>query len=381
MNKNFKGLFLLDNDTTYLNHGSFGACPSKIMDEYFKLQLELERQPIDFLANNITTTLKKSRESLSKYIDCPREDVVFFPNPSTAINMVAKSLTLRKNDEVLTTTHEYGALVKMWRFICDKASANYIEFSPCFPLDSKSNFLELFLNNITDRTKIIFISHITSATGLKFPIKEICDEARKRGIVSIIDGAHAPGHIDLSIRDINPDIYVGACHKWMMSPKGSSFLYASKKMQNFLKPLVISWGWDSEIISDSQFIDHHEWQGTNDISQYLIVPYVIDFLNENNWKEVSNECKKLNLESRLRLLDLFDKKPFCDNSLEWLGQMSSIQIPNCNVKDLYNYLKSKKIEVPIIEWENMKILRISIQAYNNEEDINRLIKYLKLYFN
>ena len=381
MNKNFKDLFLLDNDTTYLNHGSFGACPRKIMDEYFKLQLELENQPIDFLANNITTTLKTSRESLSKYIDCSREDVVFFPNPSTAINMVAKSLTLRKNDEVLTTTHEYGALVKMWRFICDKASANYIEHSPFLPLDSKSNFLELFLNNITDRTKIIFISHITSATGLKFPIKEICNEARKRGIVSIIDGAHAPGHIDLSIRDINPDIYVGACHKWMMSPKGASFLYASKKMQNCLKPLVISWGWDSEIISDSQFIDHHEWQGTNDISQYLIIPYVIDFLNENKWKEVSNDCKKLNLESRLRLLDLFDKKPFCNNSLEWLGQMSSIQIPNCNVEDLYDYLKSKKIEVPIIEWEHRKILRISIQAYNNEEDIDRLIKYLKLYFN
>ena len=269
----------------------------------------------------------------------------------------------------------------MWRFICDKSSANYIEYRPFLPLDSKSNFLELFLNNITDRTKIIFISHITSATGLKFPIKEICNEARKRGIVSIIDGAHAPGHIDLSIRDINPDIYVGACHKWMMSPKGASFLYASKKMQNCLKPLVISWGWDSEIISDSQFIDHHEWQGTNDISQYLIIPYVINFLNENKWKEVSNDCKKLNLESRLRLLDLFDKKPFCNNSLEWLGQMSSIQIPNCNVKDLYDYLKSKKIEVPIIEWEHRKILRISIQAYNNEEDINRLIKYLKLYFN
>ena len=147
--------------------------------------------------------------------------------------MVAKSLTLSYNDEVLTTTHEYGALVKMWRFICNKASANYIEYRPYLPLDSKSNFLELFLNNITDRTKIIFISHITSATGLKFPIKEICDEARKRGIISIIDGAHAPGHIDLSIRDIKPDIYVGACHKWMMSPKGASFLYASKRCKNF----------------------------------------------------------------------------------------------------------------------------------------------------
>tara|TARA_Y100000768_G_scaffold333186_1_gene273142 strand:- start:710 stop:1855 length:1146 start_codon:yes stop_codon:yes gene_type:complete len=380
MNKNLKDLFLLDKNITYLNHGSFGACPKIIMDQYFKLQLELEREPIDFLANEITKQLKKSRVALSKYVDCPGEDVVFFPNPSTAINMVAKSLILSKNDEVLTTTHEYGALVKMWRFICDKSSANYIEYRPYLPIDSKSIFLESFFNKITDRTKIIFISHITSATGLKFPIKEICDQARKRGIISIIDGAHAPAHIDLSIRDIKPDIYVGACHKWMMSPKGASFLYASKNMQKLLKPLVISWGWDSEVVGDSHFIDYHEWQGTNDISQYLIIPYVIDFLNENKWKEVSNECKKLNLESRLRLLDLFDKKPFCDNSLEWLGQMSSIQIPDCNVKDLYNYLKSKKIEVPIIEWENMKILRISIQAYNNEEDINRLIKYLKLYF-
>ncbi len=381
MNKNLKDLFLLDKDITYLNHGSFGACPKIIMDEYFNLQLELEREPIDFLANNITRRLKRSRVALSKYIDCPSEDVVFFPNPSTAINMVAKSFPLSYNDEVLTTTHEYGALVKMWRFICNKRSANYIEYRPYLPIDSKSIFLESFFNKITDRTKIIFISHITSATGLKFPVKEICDEARKRGIISIIDGAHAPAHIDLSITDIEPDIYVGACHKWMMSPKGASFLYASKKMQKLLKPLVISWGWDSEIVGDSHFIDHHEWQGTNDISQYLIIPYVIDFLNENEWKEVSGSCKKLNLESRLRLLDLFDKKPFCTNSLEWLGQMSSIQIPDCNVKDLYNYLKSKKIEVPIIEWENMKILRISIQAYNNEQDINRLMKYLKLYFN
>ena len=381
MNKNLKNLFLLDKDITYLNHGSFGACPKIIMDEYFNLQLELEREPIDFLANNITRHLKKSRVALSKYIDCPSEDVVFFPNPSTAINMVAKSFPLSNNDEVLTTTHEYGALVKMWRFICNKRSANYIEYRPYLPLDSKLNFLEMFFNKITDKTKIIFISHITSSTGLKFPIKEICDEARKRGIISIIDGAHAPAHIDLSIRDIKPDIYVGACHKWMMSPKGASFLYASKKMQKLLKPLVISWGWDSEIVSDSHFIDHHEWQGTNDISQYLIIPYVIDFLNKNKWKEVSSNCKKLNLESRLRLLDLFDKKPFCANSLDWLGQMSSIQIPDCNIKDLYKYLKSKKIEVPIIEWENMKILRISIQGYNNEGDISRLIKYLKLYFN
>ena len=381
MNKNLKDLFLLDTNTTYLNHGSFGACPKKIMDQYFRLQLELERQPIDFLVNNINEQLKKARKSLSAYVDCPNEDLVFFPNPSTAINMVAKSLTINKGDEVLTTTHEYGALVKMWKFICNQKLAKYIEFNPRLPLQSKSDFLEHFFDKITDKTKIIFISHITSSTALIFPVKEICNEARKRGILSIVDGAHAPAHIDLSIKDINPDVYVGACHKWMLSPKGASFLYANKSTQRILKPLVISWGWESEIPGESPFLDHHQWQGTNDISPYLIIPSVIEFLLEHKWEKVSADCKKTNLESREKLLELFDEKILCENPSDWLGQMSSIVIPNCNLSDLYNYLKSKNIEVPIVEWNNMKILRISIQAYNDKLDIIRLIKYLNIFFN
>ena len=381
MNKKIKDLFLLDNNITYLNHGSFGACPKTIMDKYFELQLELERQPIDFLANNINENLKKSRKSLSEYIDCPSQDLVFFPNPSTAINMVAKSLSLNKGDEILTTTHEYGALVKMWKFICNQKSAKYVEFDPLLPLKSKSDFLEEFFNKITSKTKIIFISHITSATALIFPVKEICNEARKRGILSIIDGAHAPAQIALSIKDINPDIYVGACHKWMLSPKGASFLYANKKTQITLKPLVISWGWESDNSEESPFIDHNQWQGTNDISPYLIIPSVIDFLLDNKWKKVSSDCKKLNLESRDNLLELFNEDLLCDQPSNWLGQMSSIIIPDCDIIELYNYLKSNNIEVPIMEWNNKKILRVSIQAYNDKLDIIRLIKYLKLFFN
>ena len=381
MNKNFKKLFLLDNNVTYLNHGSFGACPKVTMDQYFKIQKNLEKQPIDFLANNIDYELKKAREALSSYVDCESDNLVFFPNPSTAINMVAKSLDINKHDEILTTSHEYGALVKMWKFICNQNKAKYIEFDPILPLQSKSDFLEGFLNNITDKTKIIFISHITSATALIFPVKEICDEARKRGILSIIDGAHAPAHIDLSIKDINPDIYVGACHKWMLSPKGASFIYAKKDIQKILKPLVISWGWESDTPGESPFLDHHQWQGTNDISQYLVIPFTIDFLKNNKWEEVSNDCRDLNLESRVRLLKLFDEEILCENSYDWIGQMSSIIIPDCNIADLYQYLKSKNIEVPIMEWNNRKILRISIQAYNDDNDITRLIKYLKIFFN
>ena len=170
--KNYKDLFLLNPNITYLNHGSFGACPKAIMNKYFDLQLKLENQPIDFLDNNIKSALEKARKALSGYVDCNSEDLVFFPNPSTALNMVIKSLKINKGDEILTTTHEYGALIKTWKFICNKKSAKYIEFNPSLPLDSKDTFLNQFFDRITNRTKVIFISHITSPTAVKFPIKQ-----------------------------------------------------------------------------------------------------------------------------------------------------------------------------------------------------------------
>ena len=378
--KNYKDLFLLNPNITYLNHGSFGACPKAIMDEYFNLQLKLENQPIDFLDNDIKSALEKARKALSGYVDCNSEDLVFFPNPSTALNMVIKSLEINNGDEILTTTHEYGALIKTWQFICNKKSAKYIEFNPDLPLDSEDTFLSQFFDKITDRTKVIFISHITSPTAVKFPIKAICKEARKRGIISIIDGAHAPAHIYFSIKNINPDIYVGACHKWMLSPKGSSFLYARKNIQKQLIPLVISWGWDNNPPIETPFLDYNQWQGTNDISQYLVIPFVIDFLKKNKWEKVSENCKRINLDSRTKLLNLFNEVPICNSSQDWLGQMSSIFLPDCDTIDLYNFLKSKNIEIPVLEWNGYKVLRVSIQAYNTYDDIEILIKQLKRYF-
>ena len=379
--KDLKNLFLLNKEVAYLNHGSFGACPKEIMDHYFKIQLKLESEPIDFLDNNIDENLKLSKKALSQFIDCNHENLIFFPNPSTAINMVAKSLKFNRNDEILTTNHEYGALVKMWKYICSTSGAKYIEYKPKIPIASKTEFINGFFDKINSRTKIIFISHITSPTGLIFPVKEICQEANKRNIISIVDGAHAPAHINFSINDINPDVYVGACHKWMMSPKGSSFIYVKKEFQKKLKPLVISWGWDNPDSKKSIFVDYHQWQGTNDISPYLVIPYVLEFMKKYNWPEVSRYCKKLNLDSRLRLLELFNKDVLCEKPSDWLGQMSSIILPKCNALDLYQYLRSNNIEVPISDWLGYQILRISIQAYNSEKDVSLLIKYLKRYFN
>ena len=247
MHKKFKSLFMLDPGIIYLNHGAYGACPKPVFDALVNYQKELEFEPTKHLAHDVFQYLEKSREFLSNYLNCHMNDIVFFPNPSTALNTVIRSLNLKEGDQILTTNHEYGALDKTWKFICKKTGAEYIQQTIPLPLNSKEEFIEHFCKGLTDKTKIIFISHITSPTALIFPVKEICEIAKERGILSIVDGAHAPAQIKLDLQDVNSDIYVGACHKWMCSPKGVSFLYVKKELQSMINPLVISWGYEPEI--------------------------------------------------------------------------------------------------------------------------------------
>ena len=380
MDNNYKSQFLLDKDITYLNHGSFGACPKPIFDSLISWQKKLELNPVKHLAFDIFKYLENSRYELSKYINCNKDDIVFFPNPSTALNTVIKSLDLKPNDEILTTNHEYGALDKTWSFICKKTGANYIKQNIQLPLQSKEDFINTFINGINKQTKVIFISHITSPTGLIFPVKEICKIAKENNIFCIIDGAHVPGHINLDIKELDPDIYTGACHKWMCAPKGTSFLYAKKEIQDSIDPLVISWGYDNDkpidLLSDisnySKYLNYHQWQGTQDPSSYLTIPDVIKFLDQNNWYEVSNNCKKINIEARKMVNDQFNQEAI--SSDEFIGQMSSIKIECKDTFELQKKLyENYKIIVPIIEWEDNTLLRFSIQAYNSMEDIEKLI--------
>ena len=380
MDNNYKSQFLLDKDITYLNHGSFGACPKPIFDSLISWQKKLELNPVKHLAFDIFKYLENSRYELSKYINCNKDDIVFFPNPSTALNTVIKSLDLKPNDEILTTNHEYGALDKTWSFICKKTGANYIKQNIQLPLQSKEDFINTFVNGINKQTKVIFMSHITSPTGLIFPVKEICKIAKENNIFCIIDGAHVPGHINLDIKELDPDIYTGACHKWMCAPKGTSFLYAKKEIQDSIDPLVISWGYDNDkpidLLSDisnySKYLNYHQWQGTQDPSSYLTIPDVIKFLDQNNWYEVSNNCKKLNIEARKMVNDQFNQEAI--SSDEFIGQMSSIKIECKDTFELQKKLyENYKIIVPIIEWEDKTLLRFSIQAYNSMEDIEKLI--------
>lgn len=179
-------------------------------------------------------------------------------NPSHAVNIVAKSLDLQPGDEILTTSLEYGACDRTWEFYCGKKGAHYVKQPIQLPIVTAEDFVDQFLKGVTSKTKLIFLSHITSSTALRFPVELVIKEAQKRGLPTFVDGAHAPGQIPLDLKALGVDFYTGACHKWMMTPKGSSFLFAKKEMQSLLEPLVVSWGYNSDHPSHSLFLDYHK---------------------------------------------------------------------------------------------------------------------------
>ncbi len=375
---NMKNHFLLDPEVIFLNHGSFGACPAQVFNFYQQWQRKLERQPVEFLGRCVEGYLAEARVKLGQYLGCQGEDLVYFSNPTTAVNMVVRNLALQPGDEILTTDHEYGAMNRTWRYFCKKTGAKYIQKSIPLPVTTHQQLVESFWKGVNERTRVIFLSHITSPTALIFPVKEICHKARESGILSIIDGAHAPGQVDVTLDEIGADIYTGACHKWMMSPKGASFLYARKEVQDWLDPLVVSWGYDAEqgYGSGNHFIDYHEWQGTRDPSAFLSVPAAIDFMKQNHWDEVGQKCHELAITTR-REIDVLTKLPPICPEEGWLGQMVSIWLPKIDPKWLQGKLyREFKIEVPVSSWQDQVLIRVSIQAYNTWEDVDKLIAAL-----
>ncbi len=377
-NKNLKPQFLLNPEITYLNFGSFGACPKPIFEEYQRWQLLLESEPVQFIAFDGAGYLKTSRETLGAYINCPPDDLVYVNNPTFAINIIAKSLNLNPGDEILTTNLEYGALDKTWNYYCRKSNAKYVRQQIDLPVVSKEALIEQFWKGYNSNTKAIFISQITSATALILPIKEICEMAKEKGLLTIVDGAHVPGHLPLDLSELKADIYTGACHKWMMTPKGCSFLYVKKEFQNLFDPLVISWGYESAAPSDSQYLDYHQMQGTRDFSAFLTVPKAIQFRSENNWDQVAVDCRELVKRNYKRFCDLVGSKPLCPVTDEFLGQMCAIHLDTKEPEKLQRYLFEKyRIEVPITRNENDIFLRYSIQGFNDQNDLDKLYAALE----
>lgn len=374
------GQFLLNDDIVFLNHGSFGACPRPVFETYQYWQRELERDPVDFLARRANDLLLESRTELASYVGTAAEQMVFVPNATHGINIVARSLPLEPGDEILTTNHEYGAVNNTWRFNFERRGVKYINHPIPLPFTTPEEFVDRLWEGVTSRTKVITFSHITSPTALIFPAELICQRARAEGILTVIDGAHAPGQIDINLTSMGVDYYTGNCHKWLSSPKGAAFLYAAPGREDALEPLVVSHGWSRPREENSQFHDYFDWTGTMDPSAYISVGAAVRFQRENNWSAVRVACHQLASQTRDRINELTGLESVCPDSTTWFSQMFIARLPNETAEKLREVLWPEfKIEVPLPLWNEEAFIRISVQAYNTPEDMERLLGAIEKY--
>jgi isopenicillin-N epimerase len=343
--------FLLDPEVAYFNHGSYGACPVEVFDEYQRLQLALEREPTEFLTRRFHESLDEARAALASFVGSRADDLVFAPNATAALNAVIRSLRIRPNEEILTTKHEYGAIVRTLEFI----RANVVLVEP-----------EELISSIGIRTRALVVSHITSPSGLVLPIDEICAAARLAGVFTIVDGAHVPGHVPLDIEAMWPDVYAGNCHKWLCAPKGSGFLWARPEHHDWIEPLVVSWGYHE----DAGFGERHGWQGTRDPAAYLAVPKAIEVhatFDLERARALADEAERALAPYGLRPLR-GERAPL----------MRALTVRTDDPAALWQRLYDEhKIEVPVYEWEGSSILRVSIGPYNDEADVTRLAEAVR----
>jgi isopenicillin-N epimerase len=382
---NLRDLFLLRRDVTFLNHGSFGACPRPVFEVYQQWQRELEGQPVEFLGRRLAGLMREARAVLAGYLSVEADDLVFVPNATTGLNVVARSLRLGPGDEVLATDHEYGALDRTWRFVCAKGGAKYINQPIPLPVESLEQVVDAIWAGVTAQTRVLFLSHITSPTALILPVAALVHRAREAGILTIVDGAHAPGQIPLDLVALGADFYGGNLHKWLCGPPGSAFLYARPEVQYLVEPLVVSWGWEPESTNllsldgtTSRFVLANEWQGTRDPAAYLSVPAAIQFQAEHDWPRVRAECHELLREARRQIEALTGLPPICPDTPEWYAQMAALPLPPCDAAALQSRMYDEyRVEVPIIEWNGRQLVRVSVQGYNTGRDVEALVAGLQ----
>jgi isopenicillin-N epimerase len=358
--------FLLDPDVTFLNHGSFGACPRAVFERYREWQVELERQPVLFLARRLEELLADACAALGAYVGADPDDLVFVPNATAGVNVAAWSIGLEPDDEVLSTDLEYGALDLTWAQVCGQLGARYVRTPIRLPVASSEEITEAVWAGVGPRTRVLFLSHHTSGTAMTLPVAELCRRARERGIVTVIDGAHVPGHLPLDLRALDADFYSGNCHKWMCAPKGAGFLYVRRELQCDVHPRVISWGYEGD---DPSFLSRHEKQGTRDPSAYLTVPDAIEWQREHDWDTVRTRCHELARRARSEL----GLEPVAPDSPDFYGQMVSLLLPEDAPDDLQERLYDEhRIEIPTFERNPVRLIRASFQGYNDARDLERL---------
>lgn len=371
-----KDFFLIDPDVVYLNHGSFGAVPKEVFTTYQKFQQELEKNPVRFLYRELSDEIMHVKEVLGHTLNSPADNLLIIPNATYGVNLVLRSLGIQPGEEILTSTHEYGACINALRYFTQSSGIHLIQQHVPLPLESPEIVIDQIWTGVTSQTKVLFISHITSPTALRFPVLQLCERARHKGILTIVDGAHAPGQIPLDLTDIGADFYIGNCHKWMLSPRGAGFLYASSEMIELLEPLIVSWGWNSTGISQENpaSLENLQWTGTYDPAAFLSIPAAIEFQASQNWNQFRQNAQTIIKRFLIDFSSEFNTPMSYSPNAEPFIQMASAPLPPIRSSAGFQeeLWKNHSIEIPCIEWRNQQFLRISYQAYNSEIDLEKL---------
>jgi isopenicillin-N epimerase len=382
----------LDRAVAYLNHGSFGACPKEVLHAQWLLRRRLEAEPVRFFEREYSEFLARARQALADFLDANAEAIGFVPNATHGVNTVLRSLDFQPGDQLLVTDHEYRAVHNALVFAAARAGAEVVVAEIPFPIAGPEVVVEAVLAAVTPRTRLAVIDHITSPTGLVFPIERLVAELDERGIDTLVDGAHGPGMVFIDLDAMAPAYYAGNCHKWLCAPKGAAFLYVRPDRQRLVRPLSISHGASQPLrVGQTRYRLEFDWTGTHDPTAYMCIPEALNTLRglaPGGWPEIRERNRSLVLAARRLLCETLGIDPPCPE--EMIGSMAAVPLPDSGAEAdadtlarLVDPLQDRlfdehRIEVPVIPWPAppKRVLRLSAQLYNRFEQYEQLATVL-----
>ena len=387
MSEDLAALWPLDRRIAFLNHGSFGACPTEVLRHQAALRAELEAEPVRFLSREIDDRLAVARGALGAFLGADADDLAFVTNATSGVNAVVRSLAFAAGDELLTTDHAYGACRNTLDFVAARTGARVVVATLPFPVGSPDEIVDVVLARVTPRTRLALLDHVTSPTALILPIERLSAELGRRGVDVLVDGAHAPGMVPLNLATLGVAYYSGNCHKWLCAPKGSAFLWVRPDRQAAVHPLTISHGATAVRPERTRFRLEFDWTGTSDPTAWLTVPRALEYvggLQPGGWPALMARNRALALEARDLLCAAAGTAPPCPDSM--LGSLASVRLPDGSAPVAWRRpdpLQARLfdgwgIEVPVMTWPAAprRLIRVSAQLYNRREQYARLAEAL-----
>lgn len=382
----------LDPGITFLNHGSFGACPGPVLDGQRRYRDHVEREPISFFVVDLPRMMDDVRRALAQFCACRWQDLCLLPNVTWAVATVLSNLKLGPEDEVLVNDHEYPACVNSVELACQRAGARMVTARVPFPLSSPDDVFDAIMAKVGPRTRLVLLSHITSPTGLIFPVERIVAELNRRGVDSLVDGAHAPGFLDLNVESLRATYYAANCHKWLCCPKGTAFLHVRPDKQDDFRPLALSV--NAKLIKPdrARFLVEFDYVGGDDYTPYFCIPDAIAFMDglvPGGWPEIRRRNWALLRRAREHLLRALATPAPAPDSM--IGCMATIPLPDrpatvpnrpAHFREALQeaLLERHNIQVPIwlLPHNGRRAVRISAQLYNSFEQYERLADALRV---